>query len=247
MDARHYLALYQRFHDNDFKVLTLTTLSTPHNGTALADLLETRRKTALFSLGSRFPTLIDIVASLVGTDAGTMDLQTTHASIFNGLNVPRLPNQTIYHTVAADADQNNNSQIDFVPDEYAEVRAADPWLTGIHQETLSLSRRLVNIPYKFLRTTTSMSFVEFWSDDLTTVSFVAVEPAATPQLNDLLVTIPSGMGVGRFEDLVSEHKEYQWFPGIPDGRNHASICNSFVGLDVDPWITRAEQQIGDLQ
>ena len=37
LDVREYLAQYQPSHDKEFKVLSYTTLSTPHNGSALAD------------------------------------------------------------------------------------------------------------------------------------------------------------------------------------------------------------------
>ena len=52
LDVREYLAQYQPSHDKEFKVLSYTTLSTPHNGSALADLL-VQRDAAVESLAER--------------------------------------------------------------------------------------------------------------------------------------------------------------------------------------------------
>ena len=42
LDARDYLANYQSQFDDQFEILSLTTLGGPHNGSALADLVELR-------------------------------------------------------------------------------------------------------------------------------------------------------------------------------------------------------------
>ena len=44
LDTREYLAKYQHLHEEDFKVLSFTTLSTPHNGSSLADLSVARQQ-----------------------------------------------------------------------------------------------------------------------------------------------------------------------------------------------------------
>jgi len=126
LDTRDYLANYQPSHEADFKVLSYTSLSTPQNGSAAADLLVQRA--AALSVTSNiefsgFPSFTQKVAEQTALDAGTPNLTTTFVAGFNAANVGRLPSDTVFNTVQADADTNGNAQIDRSPDEYAELRA----------------------------------------------------------------------------------------------------------------------------
>jgi hypothetical protein len=76
-----------------------------------------------------------------------------------------------------------------------------------------------------------------------TVAVLTAVPNATPLGNDVLVTIPSGQGIGSIEGRV---KNTHTFTGA-DGRNHSSIANGGVAATVAPWIIDVERSNGDLK
>ena len=126
LDVREYLAQYQPSHDKEFKVLSYTTLSTPHNGSALADLL-VQRDAAVESLAERefvgFPTFTETVLNQTPpADIGTTNLTTAFTASLNANTVSAISPDIVFNTVAADADLNSNGEIDRVPDEYREMR-----------------------------------------------------------------------------------------------------------------------------
>ena len=251
LDSREYLANFQSTHDNDFKFLSYTSLSTPHNGSAAADLL-VQRSNALQVTSNidfvGFPTFTQTVAEQTAPDAGTPNLTTTFLSGFNTTNLPRLPANMVFNTVAADADRNGNGEIDRNPDEYAELRAESATLTALDNEFLghTKSRIAVNAVYQLLRTTGSVTLTyrterRFFGGTRTVAVLTSV-PNATQLGNDVLVTLPSGQGAGTFANRVTNTTT---FTGA-EGRNHSSVANAGVAVRVVPWIIDVEKTRGDL-
>jgi triacylglycerol esterase/lipase EstA (alpha/beta hydrolase family) len=96
LDSRDYLARYQPAHEDTFEILSLTTLSTPHNGSVLADVAiarQTAAARATYVEFAGFPTGANLLTYLAGVDAGTLDLTTGSTSAFNAVNA-RWPTST---------------------------------------------------------------------------------------------------------------------------------------------------------
>lgn len=252
LDSRDYLARYQPARDDDFTILSLNTLSTPHNGSVLADLKlaydSAARVTSRIDF-SGFPRFTETVAAATTADVGVTNLTTTFAASFNAGNIGGLPAATAFNTVAADADLNGNARIDLSPDEYVQLRAESPQLTAIHNGFFggTKSEIAVNAVYQVLRrsagvTLTYKPFTVLGKTLWTTATLTSVANAA-PLGNDTLVTIPSGQGLGSLAPRVGKTHV---FTGA-DGRNHSDVANGGVAATVLPWIVEVERKSGDLR
>lgn len=255
LDSREYLATYQRAHDRDFKVLSYTSLSTPHNGSVGADLVEKRQEALKITSNvefSGFPTFIGSVAEKLNPDRGTPDLTTYSAANFNARNVPRLPADTTFNTVAADADRGGGggafplevAEYQELIDESEELQNALKTFGGGTKVNL-----FVNVAYKVLRDTQSVQLsVEerrefvFFGKKYTVVVVKSV-PNPNALGNDVLVTIPSGRGDGSFSGRVTNQATFDG----SQARNHSSVANQGVAQRVVPWIINAEKSKGDLR
>lgn len=255
LDSREYLQRYQPRHDPDFKVLSYSSLSTPHNGSALADVAVNRQTAASRSslvLFSGFPLMANALTKLAGVDMGTPDLQTTVCAAFNAANVPALPNTIVFNAVAGDADRNGNAQIDNIPDEYVELRTESGSLTNLHGVSAAAARNIIDTMYQILRSTATVRVT--YSRKLVpapppifftriTVATVTAVPTPGPLGNDCLVTIPSGLAVGSLGPRLTNTFT---FTG-PVGKNHSNIADAGVAGVVVPWIINIEKQNGDLK
>jgi len=258
LDTREYLANYQAANDSVFKVLSYTSLSSPHNGSAGADVL-VARDAAVRLVGDLgrvefegFPAFTQKVSSELSTDDGTRNLTTNFVEGFNSRNIPRLPRDITYNTIAADADTDGNSAIDrSFPDEYAELRAENPALANNDHPNfgpLNPSRIAINVIYGILRQTrtvtlTTQTRCNILGRNCKQVATITSVPNASPLGNDTLVTIPSGNGENSLESRVTNRMT---FTGSA-GRNHASVANAGVARTVIPWIVSVERTRGDLR
>lgn len=254
LDSRDYLANYQAAHDNDFKVLSLTTLSTPHNGSVLADLkveYDAAAAAASYVTFVGFPGMTKSLAKLSSLDAGTTNLTTGFVAGFNAANLPRLPAATVFNTVAADADTNGNAAIDSTPDEYADLRTESSALANVQAVSTALARNIVDAMYQILRNTTAVTVVltphpiVVAGVTLGTVTTATLSSVATATAlgNDTLVTLPSGRGEGGLAGRVSNTFS---FTGAA-GRNHSNVANGGVASTVLPWLFSIERSSGDLR
>jgi triacylglycerol lipase len=250
LDSREYLANYQPRHQKEFKVLSLTTLSTPHNGTTGADLLEARETAARITAEiqyANFPTWTQTIAERMQMDEGRRNLTTTWANSWNGGNLERLAALDLtYSTVAADADTNGNAEIDRNPDEYAELRQEDQQLAGLEGSYLGLgsqaARRGVNALYQFHRTVTGVEIQYRQRGNRTVATLRGVRPGVNIR-NDVLVTEPSGLGEGTLAPRVRNRVT---FAG-PQGRNHSNVANGATAQIATAWIALIEREKGDLK
>jgi pimeloyl-ACP methyl ester carboxylesterase len=256
LDTREYLALFQPQHDADFKVLSLTTLSTPHNGSVGADVLEKRSIVAKIAADvhfSGFPGMTNALAALMGTNPGNRDLQTAVCANFNASNVPalaRVAAATAYGTVAADADRDGSFTIN-QDAEYWEMTWESDELAFIYNYQSWLAESILNTMYRTLRNTTAVrvSFEPYEPDPrLIITTLTAVTGGPFP--NDCMVTAHSGLGLGGFASLVPLERKLVFSGSQPPatrGRNHASVADSFSAKQVAPWLVSVEQQTGDLK
>lgn len=250
LDSREYLAVYQPGHDSELKILSYSSLSTPQNGSVLADLAVERDAAAAAADKIEFvgfPTFTATLLALAGLDNGTRNLTTTFVGSFNAGNLSRLPSNTVFNTVAADADTNGNNRIDRTPDEYAELRQESTSLRRIEAVSSSAARRIVDTMYQILRNTSAVT-VTYRTDysllfGTRTIATITAVPNATPLGNDTLVTIPSGHGNG---SLAARTVNTATFNGGA-GRNHSNVANAGVAARVVTWIISTERSGGDLK
>ncbi|MGH9460648.1 MAG: esterase/lipase family protein, partial [Vicinamibacteria bacterium] len=255
LDAREYLALYHPARENDLAILSYTTLSTPHNGSAGSDLL-VRRKQALAQFAELdfdgFPFFTEQVLNELPTaDAGEEDMVTWLTAAFNARNLPALvSSRTIINTVAADADRSGNEKIDNNPDEYLEIRQESEVVANLF--ALDPLRALIGVDtsYQVLRRVANVS-IDF--DERRklgigarrTVAVLIANPNPQELGNDILVTISSAQAQGSLPADRTRNTEV--FQGKAEARNHASVANAGVAQVVGPWIIAAEKEVGDLK
>lgn len=253
LDTREYLATYQPSHDSEFRVLSYTTLSTPHNGSVGADLLlnyqAAVKKTAIVRFKD-FPAYTEkVTKGMPPPDAGTPDLTTSSTAAFNQANLPRLPSSIVYNTVAADADTNGNKEIDRSPDEYRELREESAALQNLDNEWFGQTKTqtVVDAAYQLLRGTASISLA-YREEEIPGTEFdqtVAILTSVNggPFGNDVLVPIPSGQGQASLQPRVTNSHVFQGAAG----RNHSNVADEGAAGIVVPWIIQIEKAKGDLK
>jgi hypothetical protein len=250
LDTRVFLASYGR--SSNLKLLSYNSISTPHDGTVLADLF-VKYGTALERGAEKdefngFPASTDKVISFgYGVRGGAENLEsltTAWLADFNTTNRSRLPGNAFYNTLAADADENGNDRIDSEPNEFKEFVAEGPSFF----ESLSGAPIgwILDRPYQIIRQTRGVKMnLENRTvpvkgvpvDNVRVAVFDAV--SATNRDNDILVAAPSAHGRGSFSRITRQS------PSAIQGENHVSVVN-VAGSRIIPWIFQAERALGDL-
>lgn len=254
LDTRVYLA--DVYKESNFKILSYTSLSTPHDGSIAADvqhLYERAVDTAARVKFWNFPSFGGTVTRNVLANEGTVSLTTFFAASFNRHNLPRLPTSIVYNTVAADADLNGNEMMDRVPpyDEYLELREEDPALQKIDDFAggffgQAASERLVNAVYQILRGVGAVKLTYstekgWFGKERTVATLTAVD--AGPFENDVAVPVHSGEGRASLFPRVQN----RWSFTGSLGRNHSNVADAGVAGVVAHWIIQIEKSKGDLQ
>jgi triacylglycerol esterase/lipase EstA (alpha/beta hydrolase family) len=248
LDTREFLAVHQPALDSKLHVLSFTTLSTPHNGSALADVTEQTKAAMRITSVIKFqniPSLAANVAMLLPSDGGRTDLTTSATAAFNQRTAATGLGQVIFNTIGADADVNANGVIDRSPDEYKEMRDENIMLRLA--DLVGQSERVVNEMYSILLNTKDVT-VDYQPRPRTLLGpFVEATVTANPSPqklpNDLLVTIPSAFGIGSVDARASNVD-----PLVGSrGRNHSNVADGGVAAILAPWLLQVDQQRGGLQ
>jgi triacylglycerol lipase len=247
LDSREYLAHHA---PADLTLLSHNTVSTPHNGSVMADLSVARGISLNVLLQTQFvgfPTFVPsllFLANLTGPDAGALNLTTSHLAGFNAANVVALP-AADYNQVAADADRNGSASID-IESEVAALRLDDSTLASM--PTL-VATNAIDPLYRTLRQTraiTTTMGVGLLGGGLpipVPMLTITALPGAAPLGNDVLVTLPSGLGQG---SIAARSTGTRIFQGT-NGRNHSDVADGGVAAAVIPWLLSAERTRGDLR
>lgn len=247
LDTREYLANHA---PPDLTLLSHNTVSTPHNGSVMADLSVARGVSLNVLVQTQFvgfPTFVPsllFLANLTGPDDGARNLTTTHLAGFNATNVGALP-AADYNQVAADADRNGSASID-TEAEVAALRLDDSTLASM--PTL-IATNAVDPLYRTLRSTRAITTtygVGLLGGGLPVpvpMLTITAVPGATPLGNDVLVTLPSGLGQG---SIAARSTGTRLFQG-GGGRNHSDVADGGVAAAVIPWLLAAERSRGDLR
>ena len=238
-------------HEKELKILSYTTLSTPHNGSALADLLVQRDVAMAYAVQEfeGFPTFTESILKKKPTDVGQTNLTTAFTAALNARTVSAISRDTVFNTVAADADLNGNGEIDRSPDEYLELRNESAELRNIDASPGGefVTRGLTDIPYQILRNTQSVGVRYETRTTLLgkneSVAIVIAYPTPQPLGNDVLVTIPSGQGEG---SVASRVANTHVFSGS-DRRDRSSVADGGVAATVARWLFDIERKTGGLQ
>src|SRR5215213_4579606 len=253
LDTREYLGKFQRSHNRDFKVLSLTTLGTPHNGSVLADI-SIARIVALSNVGiladdvdlENFPTFTQFLVEQVdknGVDKGRYDLTTEFLANFNSNNLRLLDRNTTFSAISGDTDENSSQSVDSV-DEYQELIPESPELQSLPE---FIATRAVNVAYQNLRlnksVTTTLERRCFLGFNCKKVLVIRPVANSTPLGNDTLVTTPSGLGTGSYSSVTTNSST---FTGA-NGRNHSSIANSGIAQTAIPWLLQVDRTKGGLK
>ncbi|MGH7857927.1 MAG: esterase/lipase family protein [Candidatus Binatia bacterium] len=229
LDSRDYLATFYDDAGGDFEVLSLTTVSTPHRGTSAADLgMAVDQGLTVFGVQSG----VNLLAALVGVDAGTPNLTTWFAQGFNATNVPSLPAGIDYRAVGADADRNGSDTIDLF-EEYESSLSESSSLSSIQSVSSSMATDIMNKLYRLLRETARVDII---GDPAAGYALGQAIPGGAP--NDTLVPIPSALGPN-FVPIAT-------FTGL-DGRDHAAVADADVAAAVVPQLKATESANGDFQ
>ena len=236
LDMRAWLGTFG--NANPFRVLSLTTLSTPHNGSALADAAEAVRATGL---GVPGVSLVNL--SFISFGAGIPNLTTSFTAGFN----PPLPTGADYRTLAGDTDTDGNGfitggELPGIPDEYAAARAEGGLNTLFATNPLAVDA-LVTATYQFMHNVSSV----------TTVTI----PVGIPVFPFIItVTLPLPLPGGGPNDLLvnvfSAHPGRAPFTGVATfsgaaGRDHASMANAASAATVLPFLITTDTTRGDLK
>jgi hypothetical protein len=241
LDVRGFLAgpYIPKERGGPFSVLSLTTLSTPHEGSALADLV-VAQEDSLFILGAGFgANLAILLGNLIPgpcgieVDNGRKNLTTQFVRQFNRANLRTLPRDIDYYAIGGDADTNNNGRIDFGPDRVSALVIGDSCLEPLPN---LVTEFFVNSAYQTLRNIGEVEVEEVEALGLISIGVAS----AGGDLNDVLVTTTSAGGSpGAFEVLAP-------FIG-GEGRNHATIADQNVAPVILPFIKGTETLNGDFR
>lgn len=176
-----------------FRVLSMTTLGTPHLGSPLADL---KLAAAGGVLIGAIPVGSMALFGLSPGGASTLDLTTYAGLAFN----PPLPTGADYQMIAADADADRDRMIRSAPvDEYAPARSEQADLAATFARNPAEADALVSQVHGFLLTTQSVIAVPV----PVPIPFVPLPATGlivlplygpTPMPNDLLVRSDSALG-----------------------------------------------------
>ncbi len=259
LDAREYLAEHQSDNDHIVRVLSLTTLSTPHNGSVLADIKSAReyakrKRLALFYEG--FEEFVELVNSVVPYNTGYPYLETVYAFGFNTFNVPKLEtrmhpkteSQTVFSAACADADRDLGGGMSGPQCEVCGLEKDMPELAYLPESVRIL---LINPLYRTLMKHSYITMRRQWWRSYKLVA--GPQTGAFP--NDTLVTTTSGLGHGSYESLIAPSGgSWVTLAGLSTGtayygRNHSTVADEMIPEIIIPWIKSAEENhlCGDLK
>jgi hypothetical protein len=255
LDSRAYLEVHQPSHNNEFKVLSLNTLSSPHDGTLLTDLLEKREDAAgmVGTLGRieyiNFPdwTRQMVFIAQRTFDNGLRSLTTQNVALFNAHNVPALPPDLMMTAVGGDADRNGNGHIDRNPDEYAGMRQFNLFLSTSDLISSEPGRFALDTVYQILAHTDRIKLECCRTETILGVTrkiaTIRATPADVAHPNDILVTGASAIGA---ESILPRTFDNMLFLGAT-GKDHGTIADADVAAQVVIWILQVERTTGDLK
>ncbi len=243
-----------------FRVLSLMTLSTPHNGSALADWSVGRWTFGGPSLQNLaeyhgFPVgdaALEAMSLLSSPQVDYRDLRTFVCSAANATELPLFPGDVSRCALAADMDENRSGAVD-QPVEVREI-ADDTteygwfWLAQEAGVTTGTYIAGVNRVYQILKSVDSINFAfarvpfpplnplePIVGKYATRISITGIAPGgSTDSRNDGLVTISSGVGRNSFADVGQSARiavfEDEEWPQFPTDGRNATWAQNHSSI-----------------
>lgn len=257
VDVRQYLSQFQANHNEQFRILSYTSLSTAHHGSVLGDLVIAESEFPLpgnevrlegFSISCAYLSLYQMQLSSTLWQ-GHVDVSTTQMSSFNLHNLALLPQDIHYNLMGADADANNNGELD-IPNEMADGDDLISWAYKVEigkWKYHHLSNAFKQM-YDLLKTTKGLTVSYEVADTVDGEGLTIVKAVnfSKPVMNDIFVNEVSATADSTRLYHAARHRFT--FHG-PDARSHMGMLNEGVAYKVIPWLLEADQthEYGDLQ
>jgi hypothetical protein len=256
LDARSWLSINAAANAvrpiAPFRVISLTTLSTPHLGSADADLVLALGSTTISFAGLPLSSLK--LLGLSPADPADPDLSTSSAAAFN----PPLPLTADYRMLGGGADSNGDLAILSLPvDEYAAARREEPTLAALWAAEMRAQRNahdvdaLVTALYQFLANTSTVKVVPV----PVSVPLLALVPLVPPELANLLTIntlVPIPALFSPDDLLVTTASALGGPPPFtaplpPFVADHAAIARPAVGAAIIPFLVTSDTTRGGLK
>jgi triacylglycerol esterase/lipase EstA (alpha/beta hydrolase family) len=222
LDTRAFLKFLPT-EDAPMAILSMTTLSTPHHGSALADYV--RDSIGANARLSDSPLRVYATQKAGGAyDKGRQNLTTDFVEKFNSQNLP-LPKSFVvqgektnvqYFTIGADANANDSFVLGRPTIDASELAGTGQTSNAIFQYFGG------SIVYRMLYDVASTSWAEV-TENGKTYKVVVETQNATGEVNDMLVTVTSSKREPEFNTLSFNP---------PLKRNHATIGDHDMGQEV---------------
>jgi hypothetical protein len=244
LDAREWLSINAAIDKAravaPFSVISFTTLATPHQGTAAADLQAALQAT-FFVQG--LPVAALGALGFAAGNPAVLDLTTSAAPALE--QTFPLPAGVDYRSVGGDADLNSNLLIQSRPfrDEYAAERREQPLLAAMFAVNGPATDIVVTSDYQFMFATRAVVVAPIVIPAPFPPFFLVVTVPAPvpgiPSLNDLVVTTPSALGSSPFVALPAFTRA--------SGVDHASVAGILVGATIIPLLRASDILRGGLR
>lgn len=249
LDALEYLQIY--YPSSKLEVLSLTTLSSPLQGTAHADILAARDSAAQFIAyfkGFPAPFFVNLIANFFDVGAGedASNLTTWFVFLKMAVWMPLLGayDSTSFDTVSADMELNSDKRINCFNREAVSLAGYVERFAPRLTKRLCIVSWVADRMYQILLKVSTVRTRWRLFGGLIPYLEVTAVPTSTDQENDVLVTIGSGRGNLACRALV-EGKEIIYNGWA--GRTHVGVIQAEVAPDVVPWLVQQEQLHGDMR
>jgi hypothetical protein len=262
LDSRQFLTVVPA---SPIEPLSLSTLSTPHDGSILADYMLAVLGSAWVVPGTApggfddtFSNLLEAqhwnnntravaaATKIKNLQLGHSDLSLAACATFNALNVPMLPAYVHYIPVGSDLDLNNSGTLDTFAEAARLDLDSDDAAAVLAVPALGLE--VMDVMYQELGKSTRLIVTPVLSADGTkSLLRLRALPSSGFLLNDILVTARSALGMGGPYKSVTERP----VSGIDCyrallGRNHSNIGDGGVARDVLMSVLQVEKTDGDM-
>ncbi len=246
LDARDYLGRVKPQNDDGVRVLSYTSLSTPHLGSVGADLTVGYwglLKGAADTQFVGFPDLVQEAVSFSALNDGHASLTTEAASEFHFSNEPQLSPDMRRRTVGADADSRNDDGVISEPLEFDGLARESFKFVFLAHPLFGDELDVLNAVYQVMRNTlrafVAKTTITFTGGQPVTSNAIVGVPFPLSWTNDFAVNTRSALALG------GEQQEYL----SQNGRDHGSVADSGAAVDAIRWILSVEKthENGDLR
>jgi triacylglycerol esterase/lipase EstA (alpha/beta hydrolase family) len=230
-------------------IYSMSTLSTPHLGTMLADLRHNMERLSNANVAVElvgFPIFAQLVAESVGPDEGLSSLTTAGTAELTRLTRPTAHVAAVY--VAADADRNGNKKIDTHANnvEFVDLANENTPLMDMLRSNAERAANVIDILYQSLATVSEVVVRESSKETergTVSVGRIIATRSGEWNTNDTLVSTRSGLAQVEPPWSAAARLVYTG----ANGRNHSNVASAAVCTAVAQEIIQIDRQIGGMR